>query len=142
MTAISIARSYALRRLFEALHIRHPISPFLLAVMAERRRQIEVEGWTSEHDDGHDRGELAKAGAAYAAHAANSEPGYGERIVVVGERPPLLWPWSRDWWKPVGFRRDLVKACALICAEGERFDRSRRPNAKIARRGSTDGRAA
>ena len=30
-------------------------------------------------------------------------------------------------WKPAGFRRDIVKACALIVAEGEKFDRQRRP---------------
>ena len=51
MTAISIARGFLLRRLFEALHIRRPLSPFMQAVIAERVRQVEVEGWSSEHDD-------------------------------------------------------------------------------------------
>lgn len=69
MTVISIARSYALRRLFEALHIRVPLSPAALAVIAERRRQIEVEGWTHEHDDQHQVGDLASAGACYARDA-------------------------------------------------------------------------
>jgi hypothetical protein len=66
MTAISIGRGFLLRRLFEALHIRHPISPFMLAVLAEMRRQREVEGWSIEHDDAHEPGELGMAGAAYA----------------------------------------------------------------------------
>lgn len=30
-------------------------------VLAERRRQIEAEGWTDEHDDAHEVGELAAA---------------------------------------------------------------------------------
>jgi len=32
-----------------------------LDVLAERRRQIEAEGWTPEHDDEHDAGALALA---------------------------------------------------------------------------------
>lgn len=124
MTAISILRSYSLRRIFEALHIRRPLSAFMQAVIAERHRQIEGEGWSTEHDDQHDAGELARAGAAY---AIGEEPieclaPDGTRIV----HGLLIWPWTLQWWKPAGFRRDLVKACALIIAEGEKFDRSRR----------------
>lgn len=44
MTVISIARSFLLRRLFEALHIRRPLTPAMNAVIAERWRQIEQEG--------------------------------------------------------------------------------------------------
>lgn len=128
MTVISIARSYLLRRLFEALHIRHPVSPFMLAVIAERRRQIDVEGWSQEHDDAHEAGELAKAGAAYASKAdlhvrLKDYPG---RQQTAEAFCPNVWPWSMDWWKPTGFRRDLVKAAALITAEGEKFDRNRK----------------
>lgn len=114
MTVISIARQFCLRRLFEALHIRRPLSPFMSAVIAERFRQIEAEGWSIEHDDAHERGELAKAGANYAFYA-------GEDIPM-----PSTWPWHRSWWKPQNFRRDLVRAGALIVAEGERFDRNRK----------------
>lgn len=116
MTVISIARSYLLRRVFEALHIRRPLSPFMSAVVAERYRQIEQEGWSAEHDDGHYTGELATAGSFYARHAG----------LPPGEPPPYGWAWSAHWWKPAGFRRDLVKAAALILAEGEKFDRSRK----------------
>lgn len=35
-------------------------------IAAERRRQVEKEGWTPEHDESHPRGELAQAGRAYA----------------------------------------------------------------------------
>jgi hypothetical protein len=120
MTVVSIVRSYSLRRVFEALHIRHPISPFMLAVIAERRRQIEAEGWSEDHDDGLFPGTLATAGASYGLNAPQHLDPVGPSAA-----PPPSWPWSREWWKPAGFRRDLVKACALIVAEGDRFDRRR-----------------
>ncbi|EJN14716.1 hypothetical protein PMI42_01689 [Bradyrhizobium sp. YR681] len=118
-TVVSIARQFVMRRIFEALHIRRPLSAFVQAVVAERFRQIEQEGWSIEHDDlQHDPGELAQAGATYALHAG--EP------LAEEKSPPVTWPWAWSWWKPAGFRRDLVKACALIIAEGEKFDRARK----------------
>ncbi|WP_409188421.1 hypothetical protein [Bradyrhizobium sp. RDM4] len=124
MTVISIARSFLLRRVFEALHIRRPLSPFMQAVVAERARQVEGEGWSTEHDDAHRAGELALAGASYAktAHVHLLD---GPGLLSWAERRPDFWPWSGDWWKPAGFRRDLVRAGALIIAEGEKFDRRR-----------------
>jgi hypothetical protein len=35
-------------------------------IAEERKRQIEVEGWTAEHDDEHTDGELALAAVCYA----------------------------------------------------------------------------
>lgn len=119
MTVISLVRSFLLRRLFEALHIRRPLSPFMQAVVAERFRQIEGEGWSVEHDDAHDIRDLAAAGATYALTA-----GCERRF------KPATWPWDMDWYKPAGFRRDLVKAGALIIAEGEKFDRNRKTKAR------------
>lgn len=84
-------------------------------IAAERQRQIEVEGWTPEHDDEHGNEELAHAAACYAL---------GTR--EVGTNPDNLtyiWPWHADWWKPSDRRRQLVKAGALIAAEIERLDR-------------------
>ena len=49
-TVVSIVRGFLLRRLFEALHIRRPNSAFINAVIAERFRQIEQEGWSIDHD--------------------------------------------------------------------------------------------
>jgi hypothetical protein len=114
-TAVSIARQYLVRRLFEGLHIRRPLSPFLQAVIAERFAHLDREGWSAEHDDAHRPRELAQAGAAYALHAGT------ESSTV-----PHEWPWSDGWWKPYGFRRDLVRAAALVIAEGDRFDRDRK----------------
>lgn len=90
-------------------------------VLLERRRQIEAEGWTPEHDDQHDQGELAQAGAVYAANAVWADQGAKEaRQFFV----PNGWPWAREWWKPSNSRRRmLVKAGALILAEIERLDR-------------------
>lgn len=89
-------------------------------IAAERRRQVEVEGWTPEHDDRHDRGELAQAAACYAGH-----PWMGLILSGIGARTIIesLWPWSRGWWKPTAGdrKRDLVKAGALIAAELDRL---------------------
>jgi hypothetical protein len=120
-TVISIARGYALERFFEALGWRTRMSAFAMAVLAERQRQVIAEGWSSEHDDQHLDGELARAGACYAA-CAGERRAFGEALHKLGN----LWPWAREWWKPADFRRDLVKAGALIIAEGERFDRNRK----------------
>ena len=91
-------------------------SQAVLDVAAERRRQIEVEGWLPSHDDEHEGCELAMAAACYAGNAG----GYSWIDGWPGE---CLWPWSRDHWKPSTARRDLVKAGALVLAEIERLDR-------------------
>lgn len=135
MTIISIARSYLLRRLFEALHIRRPLSPMVLAVVAERFRQKDSEGWTDEHDDKeHATGEIAQAGASYLLFAARQF--HNAEMSPAGDSYSLkplphaeVWPWSDRWWKPADFRRNLVKACALAIAEGEKFDRQRKRKA-------------
>ncbi|MEX3961066.1 hypothetical protein AB4Y42_02430 [Paraburkholderia sp. EG286B] len=83
-------------------------------VHAERARQVTVEGWTPIHDDHHDLGQLASAGACYAlAHR------WARR-----DSPPQPGDWNHAWWKPTSWRRDLVKAGALIIAEIERIDRA------------------
>ena len=99
-------------------------SQAVLDVAAERRRQIEAEGWTPEHDDEHSAGQFAGAAGCYARHV-------NARGWVIDtpfdnyttESPPMEWPWADSWWKPTTPRRDLVKAGALILAEIERLDR-------------------
>lgn len=83
---------------------------------AERRRQIEAEGWSPEHDDEHRDGELAAAAAAYALHDL--------RGGFFGRWHSTIWPWALHWWKPKSRRRDLIRAAALIVAEIERLDRA------------------
>ena len=110
----------------------------LAEIAAERYRQIDVEGWSADHDDGHFAGELARAAAAYAVHASVPEGRtfqadvYGQTIHHVTKSfrigwflPALmLWPWDAEWWKPKDRRRDLIRAGALIVAEIERLDRA------------------
>ncbi|NBK56512.1 hypothetical protein [Pseudomonas aeruginosa] len=88
-------------------------------VQAERRRQVENEGWTPEHDDEHSHGQIARAAACYAL-AGSSAPNDGTAALLVS----LAWPWDQQWWKPSTARRDLVKAGALVLAEIERLDRT------------------
>lgn len=94
-------------------------------VLAERKRQVEAEGWSPEHDDEHRGGSLAMAAACYAAHdhLPAEMRSFGNRDLG---RVPELWPrsWDYTWFKPKDRRRDLVKAGALILAEIERLDRA------------------
>jgi len=99
------------------------VSTAILAVLAERRRQIDQEGWTEEHDDSHDRGEMAAAAACYAL------PEAARNWVLPrpsnGRLYQKIWPWDQKWWKPKTRRYDLVRAAALLIAEIERIDRAR-----------------
>ncbi|HGG5305782.1 TPA: hypothetical protein ACJGY0_002622 [Salmonella enterica subsp. enterica serovar Mississippi] len=78
-------------------------------VLAERHRQITVKGWTPEHDDTYIGFELAAAAISYI------EPMEAENY----------WPadWHDDSFRPSDYRRNLVKAAALLLAEIERLDR-------------------
>lgn len=87
-------------------------------IAAERRRQIETEGWTAEHDDKHDFGELADAAASYIIWP--NSPLASWRIRIAKQ----VWPFDDVWWKPKDRRRNLIRAAALIVAEIERLDRA------------------
>lgn len=89
-------------------------------IRAERQRQIEVEGFTAEHDDRHTTEDLTEAALAYEAHAMGAAV-YDQRGI------PTSWPWEAQWWKPKGKRRDLVRAGALALAEQERWERDGMP---------------
>jgi hypothetical protein len=85
------------------------MSKALEDIAAERRRQVEVEGWTAQHDDQYTDGALAKAAICYA---------------TVYPLAASYWPRDISWWKPKDRRSDLVRAGALIAAEIERLDRA------------------
>ena len=87
-------------------------------VLAERERQKSVEGWTPEHDDKHDEGQMADAAACYAMTKFSRN-----WLTPCGNVGDAVWPWKRSWWKLKDRRRDLVRAGALILAEIERLDR-------------------
>lgn len=85
-------------------------------IWEERLRQITGGGFTLDHDDEMNLGQLARAAACYALSAG-----------FPGACPPgvpwAFWPWQEGEWKPTNERRNLVKAAALIVAEIERLDR-------------------
>lgn len=94
-------------------------------IWRERIRQMNSEGYSPAHDDGHP-GEMAKAGAVYALRAG---------LVVSARSVPLplggllaMWPWEEAAYKPKDPRRDLIRAAALIVAEIERIDRQAQPS--------------
>ncbi len=75
-------------------------------IAAERRRQVEKEGWTPEHDAQHRKGELLILAFCYA---------------MPGERDEVLrHPWAKREGYPNPTDRDLEKAGALIAAERDR----------------------
>lgn len=85
-------------------------------IAAERQRQIDAEGWTTEHDAEHASGELRRAAIAYTQRPTSDTP------------PPPVWPWADEYWKPSNDQiRNLVKAGALIAAEIDRLQGEPRP---------------
>lgn len=90
-------------------------------IAEERTRQIEVEGFTPEHDDQHNRGQLAAAADSYRI--------YADMLIEHGDNLPACfipkqWPWERSWWKPSKDPvRNLVKAGALYQAQADFFRR-------------------
>lgn len=91
-------------------------------IAAERQRQMDVEGWSAEHDDSHPEGALAAAAAAYALSSAYMPDAHIN--AEVRPVPPECWPWDIQWWKPGFTRQNLVKAGALIAAAIDREDRA------------------
>ena len=85
-------------------------------IAAERQRQIEIEGWTPEHDEQHRYGELPIAAACYAVHTTNAR--------VLNPNGQDAWPWSpRDKRQKHNCIRRLEIAGALIAAEIDRLER-------------------
>lgn len=88
---------------------------------AERERQMIGKGYTVEHDDAHDRGQLVAAAMCYLALCI---------VHVIADRFPKfniasLWPWNPAESYPRGERHAmLVKAGALIAAELDRVRRA------------------
>lgn len=109
--------AYVVKRAIAALEAEPDLTDAASAVLGERQRQIEAEGWTPTHDDEHTSGEMAMAAACYATASLVPEGDEVERLHL------LLWPWSDEWWKPRDQRHNLVRAAALLLAEIERLDR-------------------
>ncbi|HRQ88090.1 MAG TPA: hypothetical protein PLA50_04790, partial [Bacteroidia bacterium] len=66
------ARGEAVRLLSQALaELQEEEYSGVGYIATERRRQIEQEGWTPEHDDAHGTGELVDASLSYIRAAIN-----------------------------------------------------------------------
>jgi hypothetical protein len=100
-------------------------SPFAIEAMAERQRQQDVEGFTIENDvAAYPKGDLIAAAVCFAIYALfGSWRGIGKpHRAKAAELVDEMWPWDRTWFKPESRRRSLVKATALLIAEGDRQD--------------------
>lgn len=93
-------------------------SPEFELIAAERKRQIEVEGYTRERDQRWDRGELVDAGRCYFRR------GKGHDRTPAGAVPED-WPWGPERWKEHDRQRCLIIAGALFVAERERLKAKR-----------------
>jgi hypothetical protein len=105
-------------------------------IMLERRRQIQQEGWSQEHDDTLVNGELAWAAVCYAApeRIYTLNQGITPKDPVISFQDP--WPDNLDpaFDKRPSYKRtpalrtrirSLEKAGALIAAEIDRLKRLR-----------------
>lgn len=96
-------------------------------IAAERRRQIESEGYTPEHDDRHQSDHsLTRAAECYLAWSdACANFVAGEEDITAAELVESIWPWRPEEFKPSADPvRNLVKAGALIAAEIDRLTRA------------------
>lgn len=85
---------------------KNPTIAALNKIIYERRRQVEVHGYTSNHDDEHEPSALQDAAMAFLSNS------------------PALWPWGVENYKaPEGDEDRLVKAGAMIVAQLERLIR-------------------
>lgn len=105
---------------------------------AERRRQIDVEGYTAEYDGNQPTQDLIDAAVGYAELVSD--------LLSLSDRDPketpAFWPWDDKYWKPVltgsavttsDLIRNLVKAGALIAAAIDAISESGQSVADIGR---------
>ena len=88
-------------------------------IAKERKRQIEEEHYSPQHDATYNSdGRLARAAACYA-----SPEGYRRLSFPDSHPTPEMWPWGAETWRPTPDDRirELVKAGALIAAEIDRL---------------------
>lgn len=77
-------------------------------IREERRRQIDVEGFTSQHD------------AEFRDHVLHNAARSYEEAKDANAPIPKDWPWAAKWWKPKDRLRNLVRAGALYQAAQDR----------------------
>lgn len=95
-------------------------------ILEERKRQIEQEGWSPEHDDRHTRGELAVAAACYMLNKgpkSTYKDGNTYQYETVIPEIPFPWLPGYDRRDKHDAKRSCIIAGALAAAEWDRLDR-------------------
>lgn len=82
-------------------------------ISAERRRQVEQEGFDAAHDTQHSPHELKRAAMCYTVAEGPNDP------------MPPEWPWEARWWKPKDKVRNLKRAGALYLAAADAAERTK-----------------
>ena len=94
-------------------------------ISEERKRQIESEGYTEQHDSQHKVIEFIKAATSYGGSAAMfALKDEGSTNDAITNGIPFLkqtFVWGPDAFKPTNCMRDLIKAGALIAAAIDRL---------------------
>ena len=88
----------------------------ITVIAEERARQINIEGYTKEHDLLHVNGELANFACCYAIY-----PKTINASLMTLTLKPANWELTLGHNSPEGRIRDLAKAGALIAAEIDRL---------------------
>lgn len=98
-------------------------------IAEERQRQIDVEGYSEQHDSQHKTSEFIYAAIAYIESAKIGvnclELGNNDAFDILvrkGQTGKAICPWG-DGFKPSTDIRDLVKAGALIAAAIDRLQK-------------------
>lgn len=107
--------------------IRGQLTPGVKIVLAERKRQIQMEGFDAARDDAYTNAELARAAQCYEIPHEKRNlvmKRVGEISTDPNDSVPISWPWPADWWKPGDRIRELAKAGALYLAEADRLKRA------------------
>lgn len=119
--------------------------PGAAAIVAERIRQREVEGWTPEHDDAHGDGVLAVTAATLAVDGTDARvvdpDGYGTAETrAAGPPSPALCsrPSSTGWTAPARRRGGWAMGASDVLRS---FAESRSGDAEVIRDGITYGQA-
>lgn len=102
-----------------AAELQEPMIAGVELIAQERRRQVETEGYTPEHDDQHNGDELSIAAACFAVEGLDC-------FVATKESGDDAFPWTVDDIKRQSHSRmrRLAIAGALIAAEIDRLLRA------------------
>ena len=91
-------------------------------IAEERQRQIDVEGYSEQHDSHHSPRKLIQAADTYLESADLTLRSKEFNLPFYRIEIKRTWPWEQESFKPTTDIRDLVKAGALIAAAIDRLE--------------------